>query len=72
MENFRDVAKSLLDAGGAFQTDESGLTTIMTDLIENEDKWEQAGAQARKVLEESRGAAKRMADRLKEKINAKQ
>ena len=72
MENFRDVAKSLLNAGGAFQTDEEGLAAIMTNLIESEDKREQAGAQAKQVLEESRGAAKRMADRLKEKINAKQ
>lgn len=65
MENFAALARSLLEAEGALQpNDEASLTSVLRDLLRNENQRQRLVANARRVLASHRGATARTAELL--------
>lgn len=65
MENFRGIARALLDAKAAFQVDSSeGLGILLATLLGDPAACRRAGEAARAVVERERGAAARCAARI--------
>jgi 3-deoxy-D-manno-octulosonic-acid transferase len=70
MENFATLARALVAAGGALQTDdEFSLTNTVADLLRDQPKRERLTREARAVLNQHRGATERTAQML-EKLTA--
>ncbi|MFQ5663682.1 MAG: 3-deoxy-D-manno-octulosonic acid transferase [Terriglobia bacterium] len=70
MENFRGVARALVEAQAAFQvrsSDELGI--LLASLLGDPAACQRAGAAARKLVERERGAAARCAARIAALIN---
>ena len=60
MENFREIADELLCAGGALMvTDEESLTEKIRFLLSSPEKRRAMGLNARRVVENHRGASGR-------------
>ncbi|MEO5718262.1 MAG: glycosyltransferase N-terminal domain-containing protein [Chthoniobacterales bacterium] len=65
MENFANLSRSLVAAGGALQPDhEAGLTDALRELLRDGAKRKQLVRQARTVLDPHRGATERTAQLL--------
>lgn len=65
MENFRGIARALLDAKAAFQVNSSeGLGILLATLLGDPAACRRAGEAARAVVERERGAAARCAARI--------
>ena len=65
MDNFREIAASLLEAGAAIQvTSAAQLGAAWVDLLENNTKRAEMGAAARQIVEHNRGATAATLDRL--------
>jgi 3-deoxy-D-manno-octulosonic-acid transferase len=65
MDNFRETAASLLEAGAAFQVDSAAqLGAAWVDLLENNAKRAQMGLAARQIVERNRGATAATLDRV--------
>lgn len=65
MENFRDAARWLVDAGAAFQVQSSqGLGLLLATLLDDAEARQRAGSAARAVVERERGAVTRCAERI--------
>ena len=60
MENFPEVARQLLAAGGLLQArDSTELATMLADLVRDGARRDALGAAARQVVEANRGATER-------------
>ena len=60
MENFREVAKGMIEGGGGFQVqDARELADAMANLAQDEQLFRRAGEAARAVVESNRGALQR-------------
>ena len=71
MENFRSIAKSLVDAGAAFQVKSpDALGVVLAALLGNPQACERAGAAARAVVERERGATLRCAGQVVELLQS--
>ncbi len=69
MENFAALARELVAAGGAIQSDDAAaLTSLLADLLRDESKRESLVRQAREVLQQHRGATERTAELLEKLI----
>ncbi len=65
MENFANLSRALVAAGGALQpNDEAGLTKALSNLLRDASQREQLVQQARTVLSPHRGATERTAELL--------
>jgi 3-deoxy-D-manno-octulosonic-acid transferase len=65
MENFREIAAALLEAGAAIQVGSAGeLSAAWRGLLENAARREQMGLAAREIVERNRGATQATLDRL--------
>jgi 3-deoxy-D-manno-octulosonic-acid transferase len=65
MDNFREIAASLLEAGAAIQVDSAAqLGAAWLDLLENNAKRAQMGEAARQIVERNRGATAAALGRL--------
>lgn len=65
MDNFREIAASLLEAGAAIQvTSAAQLGSAWLDLLENNAKRAQMGLAARQIVERNRGATAATLDRV--------
>ena len=65
MDNFREMAASLLEAGAAIQVDSAAqLGAAWVDLLENNMKRAEMGAAARQIVERNRGATAATIERL--------
>lgn len=70
MENFRDIARSLLDAGGAIRVgDEANLVAALTDLLADPARRREMGEKARSAVESRRGATRRNLEALRELLS---
>ena len=69
MENFRDIARALIDGGGAVRVaDEAALSAALADLLADSNRRRAMGEKARAVVEARRGATKRNLESLRELI----
>jgi 3-deoxy-D-manno-octulosonic-acid transferase len=67
MENFRDIARALLDGGGAIRVgDEADLSAALADLLADPARRRDIGAKGRAVVESRRGATRRNLESLRE------
>jgi 3-deoxy-D-manno-octulosonic-acid transferase len=65
MENFRDIARRMIDGGGGLQVDGvEQLGNLMGRLVEDEIFFRRAGEAARAVVEANRGALQRTLENL--------
>jgi len=65
MDNFREVAEILLEAGAAIQVDSAAqLSAAWSDLLENVSRRGQMGLAAREIVERNRGATAATLDHL--------
>jgi len=65
MDNFREIAATLLEAGAAIQIDSAAqLGAAWTELLENAARNAQMGLAAREIVERNRGATAATLDRL--------
>jgi 3-deoxy-D-manno-octulosonic-acid transferase len=65
MDNFREIAASLLEAEAAIQVDSGAqLGAAWVDLLENNAKRAQMGLAARQIVERNRGATAATLDRV--------
>jgi 3-deoxy-D-manno-octulosonic-acid transferase len=65
MDNFREIAATLLESGAAIQVDSAAqLTAAWTGLLENPQRSAQMGLAAREIVERNRGATAATLDRL--------
>jgi 3-deoxy-D-manno-octulosonic-acid transferase len=65
MQNFADVVRQFLDNDGAWQVkDAAGLEQAFAELLANEQRREQLGANALRVVHENRGALHRTVDMI--------
>jgi 3-deoxy-D-manno-octulosonic-acid transferase len=65
MDNFREIAETLLEAGAAIQVESAAqLSAAWADLLENAARREHMGLAAREVVERNRGATAATLDRL--------
>lgn len=65
MDNFREIAAALLEAGAAIQVGSAGeLSAAWRGLLENAARREQMGLAAREIVERNRGATQATLDRL--------
>jgi 3-deoxy-D-manno-octulosonic-acid transferase len=65
MDNFREIAGTLLEAGAAIQVDSAAqLSAAWAGLLENAARREQMGLAAREIVERNRGATAATLDRL--------
>ena len=63
MQNFRDIASRLLEAGGLLEVRSAAeLAPALKRLLEDPDEAKQVGERARRAAEAERGAAARIAD----------
>ena len=70
MENFAQLSRSLVAAGGALQPgDEASLTKSLRDLLRDQSRREELIRQARTVLDPHRGATQRTAQLLEKLTN---
>ena len=73
INDFRDAAEILENAGGGFRVkDEDELSEILLDFGQNKTKYTQAGANAAQAVASQRGAAKRQGDIVMEHLSLKQ
>jgi 3-deoxy-D-manno-octulosonic-acid transferase len=71
MDNFRDIAATLLASGAAIQVDSAGdLGAAWAELLENAPRRAQMGLAAREIVERNRGATAATLDRLAAIIDA--
>ena len=71
MENFREIAASLLEAGAAIQVGSAAqLSAAWLGLLENNAKRAQMGLAARQIVERNRGATALTLDRVAEVIES--
>ncbi len=65
MDNFREIAATLLEAGAAMQVDSAAeLSAAWAELLENSSRRAQMGLTAREIVERNRGATAATLDRL--------
>jgi len=64
MENFKDIARALLEAGGAAQVPLDALGPLLTELLQDPQRRARLGANARAVIEKAAGATERTLDLL--------
>ncbi len=65
MQNFADIARNFLTAGGAVQVqDEDGLEKAIGDLLGDENHRGKLGENALKVVRENLGAIERTVDMI--------
>jgi 3-deoxy-D-manno-octulosonic-acid transferase len=65
MDNFREIAGALLEAGAAIQVDSAAqLSVAWTGLLQNDERREKMGLAAREIVERNRGATQATLDRL--------
>jgi 3-deoxy-D-manno-octulosonic-acid transferase len=65
MDNFREIAETLLEAGAAIQVESAAqLSAVWAGLLENAARREQMGLAAREIVERNRGATAATLDRL--------
>jgi 3-deoxy-D-manno-octulosonic-acid transferase len=65
MDNFREIAAALLQAGAAIQIGSAAeLSAAWTGLLENASRREQMGLAAREIVERNRGATQATLDRV--------
>ena len=65
MENFRSIARALVEAHGAFQVKSpQALGILLATLLNDPEACQRAGAAARAVVERERGASVRCAERI--------
>jgi 3-deoxy-D-manno-octulosonic-acid transferase len=70
MENFADITRSFLQAGGAIQVpDEAGLEKAVAELLADERKREDVGSRALAVVRENLGAVNRTVDMIVEHLD---
>jgi 3-deoxy-D-manno-octulosonic-acid transferase len=71
MDNFREIAAALLEAGAAIQVDSAAqLGIAWAGLLENASQRAQMGMAAREIVERNRGATAKTLDRLAAIIDA--
>jgi 3-deoxy-D-manno-octulosonic-acid transferase len=73
MQNFRDIARSFLEAGAAAQVrDEAELEAALRDLLANQARREAMGHCARQVVESNVGAVERTVEMIVERLGDRQ
>lgn len=70
MSNFQAIADELLSTGAALEASPEGLTTTLSTLIADPNKFHQQGKNARTVFERHRGAVRRILTELNARLLA--